>query len=150
MALRVPIQASPAARRRLAGRPVPRALLRAGARAVLQEQGVRDGELSLTLLGDAEIAALNQQYLQHEGATDVLSFALFEPPEPVLGDIYIGVGPAAAEAEARGIPVEHELLRLAVHGSLHVLGFDHPGGAGRTRSRLWRLQERILGEVLNP
>jgi probable rRNA maturation factor len=144
----VPIHASAAARRQLAGRAIPRTLLRAGARAVLRTQAVRDGEVSLTLLGDAEIADLNRRYLQHEGATDVLSFALFEPPEPVLGDVYIGVGPAAAAAQARGIPVEHELTRLAVHGTLHVLGLDHPTGPGRTRSRLWRLQEQILDQVL--
>jgi probable rRNA maturation factor len=146
---RIRIQASAAARRQLGGAP-PRPLLRAAVRAVLHAQDIAAAELSLTLLGDDEIAALNQQYLQHEGATDVISFALYEPPEPVLGDVYLGVGPAAAEAAARRIPLAHELARLAVHGTLHVLGHDHPAGPGRTRARMWRLQERILSEVLTP
>jgi probable rRNA maturation factor len=146
--LRVPIQASAEARAALGRRAVPRALLRSGARAVLRRHGITEGEVSLTLLGDGEIAELNRQYLQHEGATDVISFALFEPPEPVLGDVYLGVPSASTAAVERRIPLEHELLRLAVHGTLHVLGHDHSGGSGRTRSRMWQLQERILEEVL--
>jgi len=148
MGLRLTIQASAGARALLGRNALPRALLRSGARAVLREQGVSSGELSLTLLDDPEIAALNQRYLQHQGPTDVLAFALYQAPEPVLGDIYLGVARAQSEALTRGIPLEHELLRLTVHGTLHVLGHDHPTGAGRTRSRMWRLQERILAEVL--
>jgi probable rRNA maturation factor len=148
LGLRIPIQASAAARAALADGGVPRALLRSGARAVLRSQDVAEAEVSLTLLGDEEIADLNRRYLQHEGPTDVISFALFEPPEPVLGDVYIGAERARAQALARNIPLGHELLRLAVHGTLHVLGHDHPAGEGRTRSRMWRVQERILEQVL--
>jgi len=142
------IQASAGARAVLGRQALPRMLLRRGARAALRAQGMSGGELSLTLLDDAEIAALNKHYLRHEGPTDVLAFALYRAPEPVLGDIYLGVARAQEEALARGIPLEHELLRLTVHATLHVLGHDHPAGAGRTRSRMWRLQERILDEVL--
>lgn len=148
MGIRVRIQASATARRALGARALPRPLLRSGVRAALRQHEVREGEVSLTFLGDDEIAALNRQYLRHDGPTDVISFALFEPPEPLLGDIYIGVAQAGLQAATRAIPVEQELLRLAVHGTLHVLGHDHPAGAGRTRSHMWRLQESILAEVL--
>ena len=150
MGLRVSIQASLAARRVLGGDPLPRTLLRSGVRAALRQHGVPEGEVSLTLLGDAEIADLNRRYLQHDGATDVISFALFASPEPLLGDVYIGVAQARAQADARAIPLEQELLRLAIHGTLHVLGHDHPAGPRRTASRMWRLQEAILAEVLAP
>lgn len=148
MSLRVPIQESAATHRGLRRLAVPRALLRSGVIAVLRDQGIREAEISMTLLSDPEMAELNRQYLHHDGPTDVISFPLFEPPEPVLGDVYLGIERAEAEARARGMPAAHELLRLAVHGTLHVLGYDHPAGAGRTRSRMWRLQERILDEVL--
>jgi probable rRNA maturation factor len=51
---------------------------------------------------------------------------------------------AAREAAAHGVTLREELLRLVVHGTLHVLGHDHPEGAGRERSPMWRAQERYL------
>lgn len=147
MGLRVRIQATEGGQVALADAELPRDLLRAGARAALRSHQVREGELSLTLLDDQEIAALNQQYLEHEGATDVISFALFEPPEPVLGDVYLGVAQAARQARSRRIPLEQELLRLTVHGTLHVLGYDHPTDDSRTTSEMWRLQEQLVQEI---
>ena len=44
--------------------------------------------------------------------------------------------------------MEQELLRLAVHGTLHVLGYDHPDGPGRTRCSMWRRQERYVRRLL--
>ena len=51
---------------------------------------------------------------------------------------------AEREARAQGIPRREELIRLVVHGTLHALGRDHPEGAGRTRSAMWRRQERYV------
>lgn len=148
MGVRVRIQGSADGLAALAGEPLPRQLMRAGVRAAFRERQVREGEVSITILDDGEIAALNQQYLQHEGATDVISFPLYEPPEPVLGDIYIGAARAVAAAGERHIPVAEELLRLGVHGALHVLGLDHPEDGTRTRSAMWQLQERIVARVI--
>ena len=150
MGVRVPIQPTAAARATLAaaGVELPRALMRAGVRAALREAGARAAEISITLLGDDEIAELNREYLSHQGPTDVISFALFEPPEPPLGDIYIGTGRALHQARSRRIEPGHELTRLAVHGALHVLGHDHPDGDARTACEMWRLQERIVRAVL--
>jgi len=122
--------------------------VRRAVRATLEAESVERAELSVTLMGDAAISALNARYLGHAGPTDVLSFALFEPGEAPVGDVYIGFDQALRQADTLGTPAQHELARLAVHGTLHVLGHDHPVGAGRTRSRMWRLQERIVGEVL--
>jgi probable rRNA maturation factor len=108
---------------------------------------VHDAELSVTLLGDRAIAALNAEWLRHDGPTDVIAFPLYEEGEPPVGDVYIGVRQAGRQAAALGVPVSEELARLAIHGTLHVLGFDHPAGPDRVRSPMWREQERILASL---
>jgi probable rRNA maturation factor len=113
------------------------------ARAAAADRGVEDGALSLTLLDDEGMAALNRDWLDREEPTDVLAFALHGPGEPPVGDIYLGVDRAAAQAEEQGEPPRRELARLAVHGTLHVLGFDHPE-TEREESEMWRHQERIV------
>jgi probable rRNA maturation factor len=114
------------------------------ARAALVARGVHDGEVSVTLLGDRAIATLNRRWLEREGPTDVLAFPLFEDGEAPVGDVYIGIRQAMRQAASLGVPPAEELARLAIHGTLHVLGFDHPDGVRREKSRMWREQERIL------
>jgi probable rRNA maturation factor len=80
----------------------------------------------------------------HDWPTDVLSFALKTPGRELVGDIYISPWVARREARARGISPREELIRLLVHGTLHVLGRDHPEGSARTRSAMWRRQERYV------
>ncbi len=92
--------------------------------------------LGLELTGDATIAELNQAWRQHSGPTDVLAFAAQEeaPPAPPgadpewleLGDIVISLDTARRQAEAAGHGLGEELLFLASHGLLHLLGWDHP------------------------
>ena len=106
--------------------------------------------LSIPFVGRAAMSQLNRRYLGHHGATDVISFGLSRAGKrgAVVGDVYICAEVARENARARGISAGEELLRLVVHGTLHVLGQDHPVGVGRTTSRMWRSQERILARVL--
>ena len=78
---------------------------------------------------------LNRRATGRRGVTDVISYSLPQPDGSLLGDVYIC--PDSADSH-------EELIRLAVHGTLHVLGYDHPEGSGRTRSRMWRVQERYV------
>jgi probable rRNA maturation factor len=128
--------------RREACREVRRAV-----RATLEARAVPDAELSVTLLDDSAISALNDEYLGHPGPTDVLAFPLFERGEPVLGDVCIGIEQAARQASALDLPFREEIMRLAVHGTLHILGMDHPTGPRRSASAMWRLQERIVARL---
>jgi len=100
-------------------------------------------ELSLTLLGDEDIQALNREYLGHDRPTDVIAFGL-GGPEDLVGDVYLGVEQARRQAEEHGVPLDEELVRLAVHGTLHVLGHDHPDGDERWQSPMFEVQERIV------
>lgn len=103
----------------------------------------------MTLLPDSAIRVLNADYLQHDWPTDVLSFALHEPGETVLGDVYIGIDRARAEAEQRRLTELEEVVRLAVHGTLHVLGHEHPEPAEeREESDFFITQERLVAAVM--
>lgn len=130
-----------------------RALLRRAVRETLHGEGVTDGELSLTLLDDPAIRALNREWLGHDRVTDVISFALHgegapTADVPVLGDVYVGREQAARQATGAGVPLEEELVRLAVHGVLHVCGHDHPEGPDRTSSPMFQLQEERVAAIL--
>jgi len=91
--------------------------------------------LGLSLVGDAEIAALNADWRDKPGPTDVLAFAAQPLPPGLmaddselleLGDIVISLDTAARQAGEHGHSLERELLFLASHGLLHLLGWDHP------------------------
>jgi probable rRNA maturation factor len=113
------------------------------ARAVLDDFGVTRAELSITLLDDTGMAALNREWKGRDGPTDVLAFALYEEGEDPVGDIYLGVERGAEQGAAVGETMARELARLAIHGTLHVLGFDHPED-DREGTEMWAHQERIL------
>ncbi len=120
------------------------------ARAALAGERVRDAMLSITFLGNAAMARLNVRHLCHSGATDVISFGFTGSGRkaPAIGDIYIAPAVARANALANGVPIREELARLVVHGTLHVLGYEHPESEARTRSPMWKRQERILARAM--
>jgi probable rRNA maturation factor len=90
---------------------------------------------------------MNREHLGHVGTTDVISFG-FSRPTPrdsgLVGDIYIAPVVAAKNARAAKRPVREEIVRLLVHGTLHVLGYDHPDDGKREDSAMWRRQEQLV------
>jgi probable rRNA maturation factor len=113
------------------------------ARATLIAEGLARAELSLSFVGEDEIAELHERYLDEPGPTDVLSFPLDDVDEGgrrIVGDVVI-----APSVAARNNPTDPagELRLLVVHGVLHLLGYDHEEDAGRTR--MWERQERYSG-----
>ena len=97
----------------------------------MQERGVGEREVTVVLLDDASIRALNRDHRGVDAPTDVLSYPTHEPddigvPEvPHLGDIFISLETAAKQAAAHGHTPETEVAILAAHGLLHLLGLDH-------------------------
>lgn len=132
------------------GRSIPRGLLRRGVREALKAEGISSGEISVTFLDDERIRALNRDYLRRDLPTDVIAFALHQPGEPVLGDVYVGFDQARRQADELGVALEEELLRLVIHGVLHVLGHEHPEGRGREQSPMFLRQEELLHRILSP
>ena len=96
-------------------------------------------EISIRLADDDEVRTLNAQYRQKDKATNVLSFPMIQPDlletvtrnsddgEVLLGDIVLAYGVCASEAADKGVSVEHHATHLVVHGTLHLLGYDHLG-----------------------
>ncbi len=127
-----------------------RARVKQSAAAALEAERVRDAMLSITFVGRVAMSELNRRYFGHRGPTDVISFGLGRSKKRgvVVGDIYICPEVARDNAKRQRIPIGEEMLRLVVHGTLHVLGHDHPTGKSRTASPMWRRQERILARVL--
>jgi probable rRNA maturation factor len=124
--------------RRYATRPARLRRVLQGAASAL---GV-SGEVSLMLAGDERVRALNVRYRGKDKPTDVLSFP-GEGGEFGLGDIIISVPTAARNARAYGRSLAQELDVLALHGFLHVLGYDHETDDG-TMDRLERRLRRVL------
>jgi len=125
--------------------PVARARVIALVEGVLEREGVRNALLSVAFVTDRHIAALNREHLDHSGPTDVISFGFARDPRgAVVGDVYIAPGVARRNALSHGRGVREELLRLVVHGVLHVLGHDHPEDESRYESSMWKRQERLL------
>ena len=119
--------------------PRLRRVLRAAASALR----VR-GELSLVLAGDGLLRRLNRDYRGKDKTTDVLSFP-GEGGEAGLGDIVISVAKAERNARGFGRTLAQELDVLALHGFLHVLGYDHEADDGAMDRLEARLRRRLLG-----
>jgi len=130
--------------------PLGRARVMGIVRTVLQAEGVEDALISVAFLSRRAIAALNRKHLGRAGATDVIAFGLARTDRkvPVIGDIYISPEVAREHAREHGVGVREEIARLTVHGTLHVLGHDHPEGGDRTESRMWKRQEALLAKAL--
>lgn len=98
-------------------------------------QGERAVELSIRLTSDAEVHALNAEWRGKDKPTNVLSFPMAETeeleaaagdgPELMLGDIILARGVCAEEAAEKAIPLDQHAAHLMVHGTLHLLGYDH-------------------------
>jgi len=104
----------------------------------------RAAAISIAFLGSEAMRRLNREHKGHDRPTDVISFALPQPDGTLAGDIYVCRFVAAREAHDRGIPLREELLRLVIHGTLHVLGHEHPEAGDREHSAMWRRQEHYL------
>ena len=97
-----------------------------------------DSELSILIVDDPQIEELNQQYLDRQGPTNVIAFAMREGDFPdlsphLLGDVVISTDTAAREAKNAAMSFEQRFNELLVHGILHLLGYDHENNENEAR-----------------
>ena len=107
-------------------------------------------EVSIVLTTDQEIQSLNRDYRQKDKPTDVLSFSLLEGapgPTQSLGDIVISLDTAEQQAQDLGVPLDDELLRLLIHGLLHLLGYDHENVSKEEEERMKEREDQLFNLV---
>lgn len=121
------------------------------AQQILTVSGDPEAELSLEIVGNTRIRRLNRQYRQQDHPTDVLAFPIREaagPRTPLLGDVVISFPKAAEQASRYGYSIEEELMKLLIHGILHLKGYDHE--RGELEARRMRRKERKILSTLRP
>jgi len=120
-----------------------------------EAEGLEEGEVSITFVNNEEIQALNRDYREKDQPTDVLSFPMYEADEEeievfdadeplMLGDIIISIPRTKEQAEEYNHSFERELGFLAVHGFLHLLGYDHENE--EMEKEMFSRQEEILSK----
>ena len=117
--------------------------------ALLAELGIEDAELGIRLVASREMARVNQQFLQHEGPTDVITFdyqdsasGMRHSPDRLHGEVFVCVDEAATQAREFATTWQAEVVRYIVHGILHLLG--HDDGQTALRRKMKREENRLL------
>ncbi len=136
-------------------RPFPVAetrLLDAAVHVLTAHQIVPESGMTIVITVDEDVAALNREFRGIDAPTDVLSFPADDLPDdlasimddepPYLGDLVIGYPYAASQASREGHDLDDSLALLVVHGTLHLLGYDHDTVERRTA--MWTAQEESL------
>jgi len=136
--------------------------MRRAIEATLHRHQAEHARISIAVMGDEQMAQLNEQYLGHDGPTDVLTFDLSDrertddPPPPVgqlasshtpeiEGEIVLSIDTATREAEVRDHSVESEMALYVVHGTLHLLGHDDQSETDA--AAMHEIENAILSEV---
>lgn len=94
------------------------------AELIFADFGYEKSELSIALVDDQEIRRLNKQYLNHDYATDVISFVFESSESMIVGQLIVSTETAARLAQQIGAAMEHELMLYVIHGTLHLVGLD--------------------------
>jgi rRNA maturation RNase YbeY len=124
---------------------VPRAAISEAITRTCSLHRCRTARVSVVLVNDRRIRAMNVEFLNHDYATDVITFALDD--EAVDGEIYISVETAARQAKEYNVSFKQELLRLVIHGVLHLLGFDD--ATPELREGMHQEENRVLEALEN-
>ena len=134
-------------------RPTAKTIVKRAVLAAVEAISTPSTELAIVLTDDSAIQTLNRDWRGKNAPTNVLSFPAAAPGKsrsapPYIGDIIIAYQTVAREAVAEGKPFNHHLAHLAVHGFLHLLGYDHEND--RDAEKMERLERKILKRLAVP
>ncbi len=118
-------------------------ILQTAVQTTLSHEQIQSASLSILLTDDAKIQVMNRDYRSEDRPTDVLSFPAGD--EQYLGDIAISVETAVIQSQNSGHQLIEELQLLAVHGTLHLLGYDHL--SVEEKDEMWAVQTAVLTQL---
>ena len=110
---------------------IPKAKITQAITRTLQGESITVADICVILLNDKKIHEMNREFLQHDYPTDVITFPLED--NPLEGEIYISIDTAIEQARDYNVSVTQELMRLAAHGTLHLIGYDDSTDEERAR-----------------
>ncbi|MDD2316218.1 MAG: rRNA maturation RNase YbeY [Desulfobacterales bacterium] len=130
---------------------MPLKRIQRAAKAILNALECPEGELSIVIVDDPQIAELNARYLNRQGPTNVISFPMregeFSDISPdLLGDVVISADTAQKEADDQETTLEKRFNELLIHGILHLFGYDHE--KDETRASEMEEKSRALLEII--
>ena len=117
------------------------------ARILLSVLESESEEFTVLFTDDKEIRSLNNEFRNKDKATDVLSFPLDDGV--YIGDIAISVQTARRQATQYGVKLRQEILRLLIHGILHLKGYEHEGVSKTESQRMRRKEKQLYGVISN-
>ncbi len=110
-------------------------LLQKAVRLVVENESGDEADVSIAIVDDDTIHALNRKYLEHDYPTDVLSFLLSSSGDTLEGEVIVSADTAAREAVRFGWSTSDELLLYLIHGTLHLVGYEDASEADRATMR---------------
>ncbi len=116
--------------------PIDHSLIELAVRIVLTDAGVQSATVSVAIVDDSKITRLNREFLNHDYATDVLSFTLSDPHTPLEGEVIVSAETAARTAARYGWEAPQELLTYIIHGTLHLVGYEDASPTQRAKMQL--------------
>lgn len=123
---------------------VDEARLQTAVQRILDDAQIGSAQIGIAVLSDSAIRQLNKQYLDHDYATDAISFVLEQTPDHLEGEIAVSAETARRQAARLGWDAGDELLLYVVHGMLHLVGEDDMSEAAAERMR--QREREVLGE----
>ncbi len=122
------------------GKYFPKKKIKEAVNKVFKSEKIQHASVSIILCTNEFIREINKQYLDHDYATDVISFNFEE--RNLTGEVYISVETAIEQAKEYNVSLSNELLRLAVHGVLHLVGYDDSDEA--CRKNMTELENKFI------
>ncbi|MBK9246753.1 MAG: rRNA maturation RNase YbeY [Ignavibacteria bacterium] len=122
---------------------LPKKLITSIVSTVCSEEKITVADIRIILVTDEEIHRINKQYLQHDYPTDVITFQI--EAKPLEGEIYISADTALLQAKEYNVTISNEILRLSVHGILHLAGYDDD--TSEKRLMMSNLESKYLNEI---